>query len=247
MSLPERFFAGLGRFSVRFRWLVIGAWIAIAIIASITLPSMGSQVNNDNSQFLPSSAPSQKAATLATPLIGNVSDQSQVVIVASVDGHLTPADLLAINAMANGGGKEVPGVSNAKVVGVSTDGQAARILVTDQRRGRATSRPKRRSSTGSKTPLTRPTTPVRACRSTWPARSRPTSPTRPVQQDGQRGAVLSFLFIIVLLLLIFRSLLAPLITLLPAGIALLVSMRFIGGLGRTASRSPRSPSCCSSC
>ncbi len=78
MSLPERFFAGLGRFSVRFRWLVIAAWVAIAVIVSIALPSMGSEVNNDNSQFLPSNAPSQQAADLATPLIGNVSTQSQV-------------------------------------------------------------------------------------------------------------------------------------------------------------------------
>ena len=43
--------------------------------------------------------------------------------------------------------------------------------------------------------------------------------------------MVSFIFIIVLLLLIFRSLLAPVITLLPAGVSLLVSMRLIGELG----------------
>ena len=138
MSLPERFFAALGRFSVRFRWLVIGAWVAIAVIASITLPSMGSEVNNDNSQFLPSNAPSQQAAYLATPLIGNVSAQSQVIIVASVSGrgqssgapaHLTPADLAYIGEVIKQVAA-VPGVVNAKVEGISTDGQAVRILVT---------------------------------------------------------------------------------------------------------------------
>ena len=104
LTRPERFFAALGRFSVRFRWFVIAAWVAIAIIVSITLPSMGSEVNNDNSQFLPSSAPSEQAANLATPLIGNVSSQSQVIIVGSVEGrqtgsapgHLTLADLAYI-------------------------------------------------------------------------------------------------------------------------------------------------------
>ena len=138
MSLPERFFAALGRFSVRFRWPVIVAWIAIAIITSIALPSMGSEVNNDNSQFLPSSAPSVQAADLATPLIGSVSRQSQVIVVASANGrqgaggtpaHLTASDVAAINDVVTQL-RAIPGVTEARVVGVSTDGQAAQILVT---------------------------------------------------------------------------------------------------------------------
>ena len=138
MSLPERFFAGLGRFSVRFRWPVILAWIAIAVVASITLPSMGSEVNNDNSQFLPSNAPSVQAADLATPLVGNVTEQSQVIIVGAVKqprqagaapARLTPADLLSVGAL-TASVKDVPGVSDAKVIGISTDGAAVRIQVT---------------------------------------------------------------------------------------------------------------------
>jgi putative drug exporter of the RND superfamily len=51
------------------------------------------------------------------------------------------------------------------------------------------------------------------------------------QSTGNETQLVSFVFIIVLLLLIFRSLLAPLITLLPAGISLLISTRLIGELG----------------
>ena len=51
------------------------------------------------------------------------------------------------------------------------------------------------------------------------------------QRTGSETQTVSFIFIIVLLLLIFRSVLAPLITLLPAGISLVVSMRLIGELG----------------
>ena len=51
------------------------------------------------------------------------------------------------------------------------------------------------------------------------------------QRTGSETQTVSFVFIIVLLLLIFRSVLAPLITLLPAGISLVVSMRLIGELG----------------
>jgi putative drug exporter of the RND superfamily len=229
LSLPERFFAGLGRFSVRFRWLVIGAWIAIAIIVSITLPSMGSQVNNDNSQFLPSSAPSQKAAVLATPLIGNVSAQSQVIIVASVDGHLTPADLLTVNAMAKSAA-EVPGVSNAKVVGVSTDGKAARILVTADV-GQSDIAAQKTIIDGLQKAADEANN-ASSGLSFHVAGPIATNVANQAQSNktGSEVQSLSFLFIIVLLLLIFRSLLAPLITLAPAGIALVVSMRLIGGL-----------------
>jgi RND superfamily putative drug exporter len=48
---------------------------------------------------------------------------------------------------------------------------------------------------------------------------------------GQKTQEFSFIFIIILLLLIFRSFLAPIFTLLPAAFALLISTRFIGGLG----------------
>ncbi len=50
-------------------------------------------------------------------------------------------------------------------------------------------------------------------------------------RTGQRTQGLSFILIIIILLLIFRAVLAPIVTLIPAGVALVVSERFIGGLG----------------
>jgi uncharacterized membrane protein YdfJ with MMPL/SSD domain len=109
LGRTDRFFGGLGRFTVRFRWLVIVAWVAIAVISSIALPSLGSEVNNDNTQFLPNSAPSNEAATLAAPLIGSVSSQSQIIIVAALvekqpagvaPAPLSAADLSAVNTEA---------------------------------------------------------------------------------------------------------------------------------------------------
>ena len=90
LSRTDRFFGALGRFSVRFRWLVIAAWVAIAIVSSVALPSLGSEVNNDNTQFLPNSAPSNEAATLAAPLIGSASKQSQIIIVAALVEQTAP-------------------------------------------------------------------------------------------------------------------------------------------------------------
>ncbi len=67
------FFNGLGRFTVRFRWFIVVVWI-IGTAASVHfLPSLGSQVNNNNSAFLPASAPSTLAGNLAEPLVGKAS------------------------------------------------------------------------------------------------------------------------------------------------------------------------------
>ena len=87
------FFVGLGRFVVRFRYLVVLLWIIVAVVSTRALPSLSSEVNNDNSQFLPASAPSSQAAALATPLLGNVNQDSQVIIVAARSGGaLTASD-----------------------------------------------------------------------------------------------------------------------------------------------------------
>ena len=48
---------------------------------------------------------------------------------------------------------------------------------------------------------------------------------------GNKVQDFSILFIIVILFFVFRSLLAPIVTLLPAAFALVVANRFIGGLG----------------
>jgi putative drug exporter of the RND superfamily len=243
LTLPERFFAGLGRFSVRFRWPLIIAWIAIAIITSIALPSMGSEVNNDNSQFLPSSAPSVRAADLATPLIGSVSRQSQVIVVASVNGrqaaggtsaHLSASDVSAINDVVTQI-RAIPGVTEARVVGVSTDGQAAQILVTTD---------VGQQNIQDQQPIVNSIEKVCKDASSNPANAAaglsfhvagPIATNVANQASSNKTSnqvqAFSLLFIIILLLLIFRSLLAPLITLAPAGIALVISMRLIGALG----------------
>ena len=238
VTRPERFFAALGHFSVRARWLVILAWVAVAIIASIALPSMGSEVNNDNSQFLPASAPSSLADTLATPLIGSVSSQSQVLLVASTVGQashqLTPADLGQV-AKEAAAARKVSGILSARVVGVSRDGEAAQIV--------ATARVAQSNVSGQEPIVDALAAQAANFNGSQVAKSLglqfhlagPIATNVANQaasaKTGDKVQALSFIFIIVLLLLIFRSALAPLVTLAPAAMALVISMRFIGGLG----------------
>src|ERR1700750_3458323 len=70
MAFVGSFFAAAGRLSVRFRWAIVLAWAGGAVAAMTLLPSLTSVTQGDNTSFLPASAPSQRAAQLASPLQG---------------------------------------------------------------------------------------------------------------------------------------------------------------------------------
>src|SRR5215471_20077396 len=94
----DAIFAAIGRFSVRFRWSMLLAWIVAAAAASAFLPSLSSVTQNDNTKFLPASAPFEKAAKLAAPF--GTSNQLPVPLLAARQtGPLTPADGAALAAL----------------------------------------------------------------------------------------------------------------------------------------------------
>ena len=130
MSTVDRAFEYLARFVVRFRFSIVAFWLLAVVFVSGALPSMGSQTNNNNSAFLPASAPTSKATALAAPLLGGL-DRSQIVIVASRSrAALTAADQAAI-ARVLAATRDVRNVVSAREVGVSADGQAAQLRVQD--------------------------------------------------------------------------------------------------------------------
>ena len=95
--MMHRFFAATGRFAVRFRWAVVAAWVAAAILAGLLLPSLASVIKENNTDLLPASSPSLSAARLATPF----QDPNQtpvLVVIARGSGTVTTADVAAIGA-----------------------------------------------------------------------------------------------------------------------------------------------------
>ena len=58
MAFVGSFFAVIGRLSVRFRWVIVLAWVAGAVAAMALLPSLSSVTQSDNTSFLPAGAPS---------------------------------------------------------------------------------------------------------------------------------------------------------------------------------------------
>ena len=206
-------FTAIGRFAVRFRWLVLVVWVAGAVACVAFLPSLSSVTQTNNSDFLPASAPSTHAQTLAAPF-----QQANVtpigVVVSRSSGQLDAADTTAIAQLSN----ELHGVANVASVrdqGRSPDGAAEQLQALTK---------VSQADQGSLTTL------VKDLRAKITAADLPSGLqahlTGPVAQqvdisaqsgnDGADIERLSSLFIIVLLVLIFRSVLAPLITLAPA-------------------------------
>jgi putative drug exporter of the RND superfamily len=227
----DRAFEFLARTIVRFRWLVVAFWLLVVIITSAALPSLGSEVNDNNSAFLPANAPSTKAANLASPLLGGgaAGRVSEITIIASRPGQLTSADLEAITretSLAQG----APNVLSATQLGISADGEAAQIRVR---------------VTLSANDITKDKATVDSLQSTFGRAGAPAglqlhlagqvatlvANQASSNKAGNEVQTFTFLFIIVLLLFVFRSIVAALVTLIPSGLALLISFRVIGELG----------------
>jgi putative drug exporter of the RND superfamily len=229
----DRVFEGLARFVVRFRWAIVTFWILVAIVTSATLPSLASEVNNNNSAFLPSSSPSQRAAKLANPVLGGGGTGAigDVTIVASRSGPLTSADLQAVGREASLA-RRVQQVKSSTALGVSSDRQAAVIRVRVLFGGRDISKDKQI---------------IDALHATFSHAGAPaglqlnlagqvaTAVANQASSNkaGKQVQTFSIVLVIVLLLVVFRSLPAALVTILPSALALLISMRLIGGLGHS--------------
>src|SRR5580704_13294605 len=122
----HKFFTGLGRFTVKYRWIILIVWLVGTFAAVKGLPSLSSEVNNDNTAFLPSSAPDVKAANLAEPLVGKESLVPITVVASRSDGPVTAADIAAIEHEVT----LLKGVTNVKDVlflGQSPNGKAVQV------------------------------------------------------------------------------------------------------------------------
>ncbi|MGH3121162.1 MAG: MMPL family transporter, partial [Streptosporangiaceae bacterium] len=197
------------------------AWVIAAIAVPRALPSLSSVTQGNNANFLPASAPSEHALQLAAPLGGSTLTPVPVVA-ASAQGTLTQAEQAWLQKLQQDLAK-VKTVVKVRDLGHSPDGRAAQLQVLSNV-----------SQGGAGTGVT---TLVKDLRSTI-ARDGPPSGLSVhlagavainVDQQAKSGntdsqiQLLSIIFIIGLLLLVFRALLAPLVTLIPAVLAVTIS------------------------
>ena len=213
----DAIYGAIGRFSVRFRWLVVLIWIAGAIAASTQLPTLSSVTQGNNQKFLPASAPSSQAATLGKPF-GTNNRQPIPVVAATTAGPLTAADAAALDGLQARIAK-VSGVTKVINGGRSTDGQAEQLIALVSVAGSGNPNWAKDLIGGIRAQISDAHLP--------PGLHAHVAGDFAVQVDQQKASgntgnkvqLLSVLFVIVLLVLIFRSVSLAITTVLPAALS----------------------------
>jgi putative drug exporter of the RND superfamily len=205
------------RVAVRYRWPVVGFWIAVTITAVVFLPPIASVVRNDTASFLPANAPSVQAAKLAAPFL-NPNGATGVLIGSDTNGRWTSQDSAAMRAI-EARALRSPLVTSITNGAVSVDDQAYSAQVRFP------------AFTAGGGDVGRAA--VNAVRDAFHAQddrrlSVHLTGSLPILIDQQAAAVRTeaiavggtVLLIIVLLVLALRAVLAPLVVLAPAGLSL---------------------------
>jgi RND superfamily putative drug exporter len=213
-------FGAIGALAVKLRWFVLVVWVVAAVAVPRFLPSLASVTQGNNANFLPASAPSQHATDLATPF--GIGTRTTVPIVAAASpGKLTAADVTWLGTLRQDLTR-VPTVVRVSDLGRSGDGQAEQLQVV---------------STAGQGNADQLTSLVKDLRSAIGKAGAPPglqvhlAGPNAIQVDQQKKSgstgnqeeLVSIAFILILLLLIFRALLAPFITLIPAALAVVIS------------------------
>jgi putative drug exporter of the RND superfamily len=228
--MTHMFFAATGRFAVRFRWAVVAAWVAATILASLLLPSLASVITVNNTDQLPASSPSVSAARLATPF-RDPNQTPVLVVIARGGGTVTAADITAIGRLTARLAK-VADVQQVKDLGDSADRQAVQLEVLADGLNLATPGPEQHLVTGLRAAIAASALPrdLRAHLAGPVAAQADASQTN--QTAVSLGLDLSIVFIVALLLVVFRALLAPLLTLAPAVLVTRLAGPVIGEAGK---------------
>ena len=226
----DAIYGAIGRFSVRFRWLILLLWIAGAVLAATQLPALSSVTQGNNQKFLPPSAPSSQAATLAAPF-GTSNRQPIPVVAATTSGSLTSADVAALDRLAHKLGT-VPGIAKVINAGRSTNGQAEQLIALASVAGSGNPQYAKNVVDGLRAQITSAHLP--------PNLHAHVTGDLAVQVDQQKASGntsskvtgLSALFVVLLLVLIFRSFSLAITTVLPA----LLSVSIAGPLVAEAAK-----------
>ncbi len=213
-------FAAIARGALRWRWLVIGGWLAATVLAVVFLPTLGDVVHNDSTAFLPRSSPSLRAAALASPFV-HQGVQTGVLVAVGSSGPIDTDDQRSLSRLERAI-RGVPGVTGLTSGVVSGNGRAATVVVQFSP-----------ATAGGGATGTRAVTDVRDLMATGTPAGLQTFLTGslPILVDQQHAAdhteydvaLLSVLVILVVLAVAFRAVLGPLVALAPAGLALMLA------------------------
>jgi RND superfamily putative drug exporter len=216
-------FGKIAAFSIRFRWPIIILWVAAIPLLTATLPSLSSVEQNNENDFLPKNTPTQKASELEIAFQGKETIARSIIVASRKNAPLTEADNTALTQSA-ARVSDVNGVTNAKVIGDSKDGQAAEIFVGFNSEA---------FGQNATTVIDNVRTQMRkdmpsGLQMNLTGQIAQAADSQKAQEKSRSNTEnYTVLLILVILFLVFRGLLAPFITLLPAGLALAASQPII--------------------
>jgi RND superfamily putative drug exporter len=217
----DAIFGAIGRWSVRLRWLIVLVWIVGAVAAVTQLPSLSSVTQSNNAKFLPASAPSQHAIDLAAPF-GNSNLVPIPVIAATTSGPLTPADVSALTAL-QAKLATVPGIKQVKDVGQAANRQAEQLLALASNANSGNQNYAKDLIDGMRAKIASAGLPSGLRVHLAGDIAVQVDEQKASGNTGNKVQDLSLVFIIVLLVLIFRSFTLAITTVLPALISVLIS------------------------
>jgi RND superfamily putative drug exporter len=226
----DAIYGAIGRFNVRFRWLVLLLWIAGAVLASTQLPALSSVTQGNNQKFLPPSAPSSQAATLAAPF-GTSNKQPIPVVAATTSGPLTAADTAALDRLAAKLGT-VPGIAKVINAGHSIDGQAEQLTALASVAGSGNPQYAKNLVDGMRAQIVSAHLPPNLHAHVAGDLAIQVDQQNASGNTGNKVQGLSALFVVLLLVLIFRSFTLAITTVLPA----LLSVSIAGPLVAEAAK-----------
>jgi RND superfamily putative drug exporter len=218
------FFSAIGRFSVRFRWFILVFWIALVPIVTANFPSINDVAKNNNSDFLPKNTASREAQDLETKFQSKDTASNAIIIVSRSNGALTDADNAALKKV-EAAVKQSHSVSEVKDQGVSADSQAQQIFVGIN--GDAFGEKALDVAKDIRDRIKTVKVPTGLQLNLTGDFAASVDQANANQQGRNNTESLTIIFIIVLLLFVFRAALAPFVTLIPAILALAVAQPVI--------------------
>jgi len=190
--------------------LVVVAWIVAAFAIPKALPSLSSVTQNNNADYLSASTPSVHASNLAS--VFQPANQYQVQVIAyRSGGQLTTADITALGHMASEFHR-VSGVTAVKDLGRSASGSAEQFEVLYN--GQVVKDSDLVDSL--RTAISGAGLPSGVAAHLAGAVAINVDQSKQSGSNGSAVLALALVFILALLLLIFRALLAPFVTVVPA-------------------------------
>jgi RND superfamily putative drug exporter len=218
------FFTSIGRFAVRFRWFIVVFWIALIPVVTAAFPNINSVSKNSNADFLPKNSPSTAAQNLENKFQSKDTASNAILIASRKSAPLTTADNAAL-AQVEAAVKRSSSVSEVKDQGVSADGQARQIFVGIN--GDAFGQKALKVADDIRSKIKSVEVPAGLELHLTGDFAASVDAANSQQKGRNSTESYTVILILVLLLVVFRALLAPLVTLIPAGIALAISQPVI--------------------